>query len=114
MRRFAQPNVIIKAVSTAAICVVLCLPRLATWKDLPNDLWFLAAMLGWCLFVLWGFVFAWEPKYGKATPFAIVREPRTWLLIPVAGAALGLFMHLFIDPDLKALKWTGNAGHRIL
>lgn len=60
-------------------------------------------MLAWCIFVLWGFVFAWEPIFGQSDPFKCRNEPVKWASIVLGAALLGIFLHFLTDPPFRAV-----------
>lgn len=64
---------------------------------------FAVLMLLWCQFVLWAFVFAWEPAYGTAAPFAFRREPRIWGLLVAGAALIACYQHFLVDPGYRAV-----------
>lgn len=83
------------------ISTTLCLPRLLAWQDRAETLWFLSLTLAWCFFVMWGFVFAWEPAHGRARPLAFVSDRGLWILTTGAGIALALILRGVVDPAFR-------------
>lgn len=83
--------------------MLLCLPRITSWQERTDAFWFLALVLAWCLFVMWGFVFAWESVHGLAKPLAFPGNIKIWATLPIIGLALGTFLRLAVDPAFRAV-----------
>ncbi|MBG87051.1 MAG: hypothetical protein CMO80_09155 [Verrucomicrobiales bacterium] len=103
MRSFVQPKVLRRAGLAALVGTVACIPRLNYWPDRPDAVWFLAGLLAWCLFVMWGFVFGWEEKYGQAKPLAFKADPKAWGAIVLGGILAAILAARFTDPVFREI-----------
>lgn len=103
MRLLAQPDVLRSAGFAAGISALLCYPRLAASQSHVEMLWFSVLALLWCQFVLWAFVFAWEPAYGTAKTLAVRWEPRNWAILGVGATLIGAYQFFLIDPGYREI-----------
>jgi hypothetical protein len=103
MQAFAQPQVLRQAAIAAGLSALACVPRLYYWQDHPSSIWYLAGLLAWCLFVMWGFVFAWEKKYGAADPLPFKRSPRVWTTILIGGVIAAILAAKFTAPAIRKI-----------
>ena len=103
VRHFAPPPVLLKALAAGTLGGAAALPRLYLWQDRTDAVWFLAGMLGWCLFMLWGFVFAWEPIYGQAKPFTFHKSAKVWGILTLSGVAAAAVLHVGLDPTYRPM-----------
>ena len=103
MRDFARPAVLMKAAIAALVGTLACLPRLSQCPPENGDRIPLAFMLGWCVFVMWGFVFAWSEPHLRCRPFPIQREPLFWLQITASAIMLGLLLSVSLDAEYRRL-----------
>jgi hypothetical protein len=102
MRRLAESHVMTSAAVAAALSAGLSLPRILLWDKRPFSAWYPAAMIFFCGFVLWAFVFAWHTEYTHRPLFPV----RIKLLIFGGATAVGIIaslgLHWLLDPALRA------------
>jgi hypothetical protein len=103
MRDFARPAVLLNAALAALAGTAACLPKMARWTASLEYLVIIAAMLGWCVFVLWGFVFAWSSRHAGVPPFQRPRDGRFWALITLVAIAVGLLLTTTLDAEYRRL-----------
>lgn len=103
VRQFASPPVLAKALTAGAICALATVPRLMIWQERTDAVWFMAGLLGWCLFVLWGFVFAWEPIHGHAKSFTFQKSLQMWGILSCTGLLVAALLHFGLDPVYQKL-----------
>jgi hypothetical protein len=103
MRSFAQPKVLGRALIAALLSGLACYPRLATWGERGAPVSLLWPVLVWAMFVLWGFVFAWQFEYAHRPVFMAKFNPKLWAITTVCAVAAGLLLHFTVDPPLRAL-----------
>ncbi|MGB0581250.1 MAG: hypothetical protein ACPGVU_16245 [Limisphaerales bacterium] len=117
MRLLAQPDILRSAGLASVVSGLLCFPRLQAAQRYEEMLIFAVLMLFWCQFVLWAFVFAWEPAYGKAEPLTIQRNPKHWALLMAGGVMVAGYQYFLVDPGYRAVApneypYTFNAWWR--
>lgn len=103
MRHLAESGVLARASLAAALTTLAGLPRLLAWPARPDAVWYLAALLGWAVFVLWAFVFAWQERHGGTRPFAWSRDARLWSVTTAGGLVAALALALLSDPVFRTL-----------
>src|SRR4051794_36998008 len=103
MRSFAQPGVLARAGLATLLSGLACYPRLATWSERPFPVSFLWFVLLWVLFVLWGFVFAWQFQYAHRPVLGLHFPPRLWLATTLGMVAVACLVHFGLDPQLRPL-----------
>jgi hypothetical protein len=104
MRSLAQPRVLGRAILAALLTSLACYPRLAGWsgRSAPVELMWLVLL--WVMFVLWGFVFAWQFQYARRPvlkPDGF--QPKLWGLASLGALAAALLAHFILDPKLRPL-----------
>jgi hypothetical protein len=99
-----QPQVLKSAVIAALASVVVCYPRLASYRVYP--LWYLEAILVLGGIVLWGFVFAWHTQYSGRPVFQLKFEPGPFALATLTGIGAALVLRLTLDPGLRTATPT--------
>ncbi len=102
MRALAQPEVLRAATIAALASSVASYPRLSQWSTRIYPLWYLEALLFLGGIVLWAFVFAWHTKYTQRRVFTLNLGLAPLGLATFSGILLGLLLHLFVDPALRA------------
>jgi hypothetical protein len=101
MRSLAQPRVLLHATYGAVITTLACYPRLAIWLDRPYTTFYSCVMVLWTTFILWAFVFAWQPKYARR-PVTNFQCPRgIWIIATVYGVIGAVLLRIFMDPQLR-------------
>lgn len=106
MRSLAEPAVLLRAAIAGALSALACYPRLANWTHRKDDVWFLVAVVGWAVFVMWAAVFAWHEKHGRLEVFPKRVPPNLWLVaLALGGAGAAISFH-FGDPTLRQLAPT--------
>ena len=73
------------------------------WTRRPESILVLAGVLGWCLFVMWGFVFAWSFKHGAIHPLQAPAGGKRWAGLTVGGVIAGILLTLFVDGEYRRL-----------
>jgi hypothetical protein len=111
MRDFARPDVLAQAAGAAVLGTAACLPRLLLWTSTPGAVWVLATVLGWCIFVLWCFVFAWSDLHGGVRPFATSSKPSFWLKMTAATIGGAVLLALLVDPGYRRLFPAESPGN---
>jgi hypothetical protein len=103
MRNLARPEVLKSAAVAALATALLCYPRLAMWEQRTFPIWYLEAMVLLGTMVLWGFVFAWQVRYGGGPVFVFKLPANLWA--QAAGAALlsAAALRLWLDPGLRSI-----------
>jgi hypothetical protein len=101
MRFLARPAVLARSGYAAAVTTVVCYPRLAIWLDRPYPTVFGCAMILFTTFVLWDFVFAWQPEYAHRPVFNFACPPRIWALATAYGLLAAVALHFLLDPQLR-------------
>lgn len=102
MRDLAELQVVKSAAMASVISAAACFPRIATWQTREYPAWYLEAVVLLGGFVLWAFVFAWHVKYAGRPLFVSKLAPTPVALVTVAGIAMALLLHLFVDPFFRA------------
>jgi hypothetical protein len=102
VRSLLQPEVLRSAVVAALGSALVCYPRLTLWSGRVYPLWYLEALLVLGGTVLWGFVFAWYPRYTGQRPIRFRVEP--WLIVSATLTGVGAALALggLLDPGLRA------------
>ena len=100
MRNLAEPKVLGRAALAAFLTALLCLPRLTSAPG-RGPLWLLWPLLVWCAFMLWAFVFAWQPDYVRRPIFYSSFRPQLWLVASLYGLAWAILHHFVFDPPLR-------------
>lgn len=103
VRSLLQPGVLKSSGAAALVTSLVCLPRLALWRDRPHPLWLLSLTLAWASFILWSFVFAWRPQIAQRSTLAVKTSPAAWSVATLAGLAGAVILRLIIDPVLRPL-----------
>jgi hypothetical protein len=101
MRSLAQRDVLINAGYAAVITALACYPRLAIWLDRPYTILFSCVMILWTGFVLWAFVFAWQPKYAHRPVISYQFPIRLWAMATLYGVVWAMLLHWLMDPQLR-------------
>ena len=101
MRNLAQPRVLKLAGFASLVTALACYPRLSLWLNRAAPIWYLEAVIFFCGFILWGFVFAWHTPYIHRPVFTLKVEPRLFITVTLAGIAVATAFHLFLDPALR-------------
>ena len=101
MRNLAKIEVMKSAALAALAGCAICYPRLAYWPKLPYPVWYLAAVLLACGFVLWAFVFAWHAEYTKLPPFNFKLNTSPFVAATLAGIVIAFLLHQFVDPAFR-------------
>jgi len=101
MRSLAKPRVLLRAGYAAVITCLACYPRLVVWLDRPYTALFGCAMILCTTFVLWAFVFAWQPDYAHRPVFNFQCPPGTWAIATAYGIIAAIAIHIFMDPQLR-------------
>jgi hypothetical protein len=101
MRRLAQPQVVTSAALAAALSAVLSLPRMLLWDKRPFSVWYPEAIILFCGFVLWAFVFAWHTEYTHRPLFTLRIKAGVFAAATLIGIIAGLLLHWLLDPALK-------------
>ena len=78
-----------------------CYPRLSLWLNRAAPIWYLEAVIFFCGIVLWGFVFAWHTPYTHRPVFTLKLEYAPFITVTLAGIAVAIAFHLFLDPALR-------------
>jgi hypothetical protein len=103
MRLLSQPSVLARAGVAASISCIACYPRLALWTTRAEPLWFLLAILLWCLFVMWAFVFAWQSEHAHRPVFESRFKPKVWLAASACALSWAVALHFLVDPRHRLL-----------
>jgi len=101
VRNLAQPRVLKLAGFASLVTALACYPRLSLWLNRAAPIWYLEAVIFFCGFILWGFVFAWHTPYIHRPVFTLKVEPRLFITVTLAGIAVATAFHLFLDPALR-------------
>ena len=101
MRRLAQPQVVTSAAIAAALSAVLSYPRMVLWDNRPFSVWYPEAIILFCGFVLWAFVFAWHTEYTHRPVFTLRIKLPVFAAATFVGLITGLGLHWMIDPAVK-------------
>jgi hypothetical protein len=105
MRSLAQPKVLGRALLAALLTSAACYPRLATWAERGAPVYFLWLVMLWSMFVLWGFVFAWQFQYAGRPVMGVDKiEPKLWGLATLCAVAAAILMHFVIDPQGRLMS----------
>lgn len=104
MRSLAKPDVLLRAMLAALITSLACVPRLTRWAERGAPVFDLWCVLLFAMFVMWGFVFAWQLQYGGTPAIQLKLPPRLGdsATLYAVGAAIG--MHYFVDPQLRVFS----------
>jgi len=102
MRRLAQPQVMTSAAIAAVCSAVLSLPRLLLWDKRPFSVWYPEAIILFCGFVLWAFVFAWHTEYTHRPVFTSRIKPVLFITATLVGILAGLAQHWIPAPFPRA------------
>ena len=103
MRSLAQPKVLARAGLAALLSGLACYPRLATWPDAIYPLTLQWLVLIWAMFVLWGFVFAWQFQYANRPVFGGTFRPKLWAVATLWAILSAVFVRRGMDPQLRVL-----------
>ena len=101
MRSLTQPRVLRRAALAALLTTLAACPRLDLWKERPHSLPLYVAVLLYCAFMLWAFVFAWHPQYAQQPVFRFHLPVRLFAFATLCGIVWALALHLFIDPWMR-------------
>jgi len=72
------------------------------WDKRPFSVWYPEAIIFFCGFVLWAFVFAWHTEYTRKPLFTFRIRPLLFAGATFAGILAALGMHWLLDPTLRA------------
>jgi hypothetical protein len=103
MRSLAKPGVLGRALLAAAITSLACVPRLTRWAERGAPVLYLWSVLLFAMFVMWGFVFAWQLQYGGTPPIKLKIPAGLWGLATLYAVGAALMVHFFLDPQLRLL-----------
>lgn len=101
MRSFTEPAVLLRAALAGTVSALACYPRLSHWTQRKDDVWFLVAVIGSAMFVMWAAVLAWHERHSRREVFPRRIPPKLWLTtlgLGLAGAAISFH---FGDPMLR-------------
>lgn len=101
MRRLAQPKVVSSAAIAAALSAVFSVPQMLLWKKFP--VWYPEAIVFFCGFVLWAFVFAWHTEYTGRPVFTAGIKLPVFVAATAVGIAAALSLHFFLDPSVRSV-----------
>jgi hypothetical protein len=101
MRRLTQPPVVAAAAAAATLSAALSLPRMLLWDQRPFPVWYPEAMILFCGFVLWAFVFAWHTEYTRRPLFTFKINSPLLALATLLGVVTALGLHWLLDPALR-------------
>jgi hypothetical protein len=101
MRSLAKPAVLLRSGYAAAFTTLACYPRVAIWLDRPYTTLSGCAVILWTTFVLWAFVFAWQPEYARRPVVTFAFSGRIWAWAAGYGVTAAIMLHFFLDPQLR-------------
>jgi len=116
VRRLGQPKVVASAAIAAALSTLLSLPRMWLWDQRKFPLPYLEAVIFFCGFVLWAFVFAWHTEYTHRPVFTLNFKLPVFAIATFAVIFAGLGLHFFLDPTLRHITpedYPTDVGHWI-
>jgi hypothetical protein len=106
MRSLAQPKVILHAGIAALLTSLAGYARIASWFGTSGSVPFACGVFLWSTFVLWSFVFAWQPEYAGKPPLKIRGRPGLWAGAVLYGVVLAALLRAFVDPQLRVTSPT--------
>ena len=101
MRHLAQTRVLSQAGYAAVITALACYPRLAVWLERPYTTVFGCGIILGTTFVLWAFVFAWQPAYAHRPVIRFQFPARIWVIATAYGIFSAIVLHFVMDPELR-------------
>lgn len=104
MRHLIQTTNMTRAGVAALATAMLCTPRLITWADRTEHIWYLWLGLLWSSFFMWSFVMGWHPVYARRSIFHVSSKP-VWIMATVIAGVMGaVLLTLTVDPVLRELR----------